>query len=855
VATIRTFTLIAPGVFSNEFSGAIANFGGATTDYQIISNTEADPVSGEVIFTVGAQYDLLADGISGPVALTGTAEYSRYNNLSGTIAFALRKSLTGTISLDGNVVTGDGTAFSTELTQGANLYVGGEARTIQSITSDTTLTLNSAFSVTGNGLSAEIDNTTVVGTTTAFDTELSVGDTVYAIIEGVRQGRTVAAITDASNLELSSGYTEALGAGTQASTDNLTVTGTTTAFDTELSVGNYIVDPGRAGSAVKVAAINAADEIVMESAFSGDFTAAELAKQTESASVVLTPPAGQGLSIEIGQGIRFPATHFSMTVFFNGSEVLNVQDASLDESDPLFVEPLVNDSNIAVRTGSTNYPMYIRAESLWDSAYTTAEGSDVRPCNGAGQALHVKERRLYTISDLIDYSAATSQFLYPNPYTQSRSRFRITATAAPVDLQGTVSSSGTTITGTSTNFLSALSIGDFLYSAHDGSVREIISISSDTELEVAEAFGTNIPALTMAKKAGYLEIGRGYDLRQLASIGSRFLVVYPTFLGRGYDGDTAALIPFNFTRYADIDTNQLEAATWGKNQGLIRIAVPGISDVAIQKAFIAYATARAYEFRGEVPSNYTSAAAAESFVVSSIGRSDFMSISFPSYGFISNPLGAGSRLVPLSGDIMGGESRQAVAVEGYHNPFAGVDATIDRVLNLPVEITPQDEAVLNVSGVQPLKILDGVVVVFGGRAPSRSPVFDFLHVRRTQSNYVRVFLEERLFLQQMFRPTQPEQVDAIVMILNNFARREYRKGVMSRYLSFSQAVLAQAEVGAQSVVTDANTQDAIVQIINGRVRLFFRWVPAGVLETLTIDAGPDILTAEYGSQLTAAGSL
>lgn len=855
VATSRTFTLVARGVESNEFVGAEAEFTGvAGKRYQIIGNTAANPTSGEVVFTVAAQYDLVADGVTGPVALTGTATYTRYRTLAGTIEFPLFRNITGTATVNGTVITGTGTNFDADLRVGGNVYLSGEARVITSITSDTTATIDQEFSAGGTGLTLQVDNVTVTGTSSEFTTDLEVGDTVYLTIGGQLQGRTVAAIDSDTALTLTSGFTQAATAGTQLQADNLTVTGTGTQFVNELAVGQFIIDPNRAGDTVKVTDIASATSITIERPFSANFAAAQLTKQNQQGIVTLAAPTGSGLSVQIGQGVRYPETHFSLEIFFNGTSVLVVPDASLDPNDELFVEPLVNDANVSYRTGATNYQKWATAECLWTSAYTTAPGSDVRPCNGSGKILDINRNTLYTVGNF-DYAASVGSLLYPNPYSQPRNYLRIKNAVAPVDLQGTISSTGTAVTGTGTNFLTALRVGDYLYDPNTDSTRKIRTIASDTALTLETAFASNVPALTQTKKSGYLQVDQGYDLTLVGTVNDRFLVVYPEYLTKGFDGDTGNLIPFYFTKYADVDRNHLENAVWGKNMGLVRIACPGISDIAIQKAFAFYASQKAFEFRCEIPSNYTSPSAAEAFVTQTLGRDDFISVAFPSYGFVSNPLGAGDRMVSLSGEIMGGESAQANAVEGYHDPFAGYNAILPRIIKLPIELMPSDEAIVNIAGVQPIKSIDGRVVVFGARAPSRSPVYDFLHIRRIQSNYVRIFLEARALLELLFRPNQPVLAEQAVMTLNNFARRERRKGVFTNYLNFSQAVQVQSGLSGQEVVTDSGSQDAIVSIINGRLEVFFRYVPTGILERLSIHAGPDILVAQYGSTLTQTGSL
>ncbi|NJR41073.1 MAG: hypothetical protein HC781_22325, partial [Leptolyngbyaceae cyanobacterium CSU_1_4] len=533
------------------------------------------------------------------------------------------------------------------------------------------------------------------------------GDIVYTVIDGERQSRTVASIADATHLTLTSGFTAALTAAV-LEVDSLIVTGEDSTFSSELQAGAYIVDPARAGEAVKVVQVISATSVKMERPFRHDFTDAQITKQSLSAMVELSQVGNEGLSIEIGQGLKYPLTHFSLAVRFNGSQVYQVPDASLDPNDSLFIEPLVNDdgNNIAYRTGSQNYQRWITAESLWDSSYTTSSSADVRPSNGSGVVVALSDRRLYSVGEF-KHLDSVGKLLYPSPYEVARSYLRVTGAAEPVTLQGTISSSGVTVTGTNSNFKSVLKKGDYLYDPTSKTARKIRIVSTDTQLTLETAFPSNVSALTKAVKAGYMEVGQGYNLTGMTQVNKRFLVSFPQFLEKGYDGNLAGLIPYNFNRYADLDNNIIEGALWGKNLGLVKMALPGISDVVVQKAFATYAVENAYEFRGEIPSNYTSASTAEVFVNQYLGRSDSLSIGFPSYGFISSPLGKGDRLISLTGEILGGEASYATIAEGYHVPFAGVSAKMPRVIKLPVELKAQDEALLNMTGIQSIKVMFG----------------------------------------------------------------------------------------------------------------------------------------------------
>ena len=862
-ATATTFTLVAPGVFANEFLGGVVEFtNGTGKQYPIIGNTEAT-ATGEVVFMISPQFSLLSDGITGPTTLTGLATYTRYRALTGTVDFEETKPITGTATVAGRVVTGVGTTFLTEAKVNESLYFNGEQRLIDSITSDTTLTVSDAYTSDGTG-TFEVDNFELVGTATAFTTELSIGSKVYVTIDDELVDRTVQSIISPTRLLLSSGFDADL-TGAVLSTDNYTVTGVGTAFNTELQAGiSYIVDPARAGGALKVTAVASATALTLEKPFDHDFTSAQITKQSLSAAVVLPnlfDSGGQlnGLSIEIGQGTKYPSTHFSLNVRFNGSLVYQVADASLDPKDQFYIEPLVNDDgkNIAYRTGTNNYQRWITIENLWSATYTTGAGIDVRPSNGSGKVLAVEQRKLYTVADM-DYASARNTLVYPDPYGVPRSYLRITDTKAPVKAQGQVTTNGVVVTGSQTNFKSVFKVGDYLYNPGTGTARKVRAVISDTQMNLETGFtnpttgaAINLSGATV-HRAGYLETGQGYDLRALTQVGKYFLASFPQYLTGGYDGNIAGLIPYDYLQYADVDTNVIENACWGKDLGLVKIALPGISDIVIQKAYANYAETAAYMFRGEIPSNYGSASTAEVFLDQYLGRSDFQVLAFPSYGYVTNPFGTGDRMVSLTGDILGGEASYAVLAEGYHRPFAGVNAIMSRVTKLPYDLKPQEEALVNLTGIQPIKFMYGNCVVFGARSTAISPTYDFKHIRETQCNYIRQFLEARELLEQLFKPNQPYTMESVIMILNNWGRREHKKGVFTQYITFQQAVTIQGDNLGSGVITDDSAASGLVDIINGKLRIYISYVPTGIVEELSINLGPDILTSQYGSALSGS---
>ena len=856
-ATQRTFTLVAPDVRPNEFAGAKVVFTNVSAkEYEVIANTGAYE-NGEVIFTVGAQYDLFDDGVSGPIALTGTAEYTVRKDLTGTVSFARFRNLTGTAQVNGMVITGSGTQFSTELVVGGTVYYSGEARVIQSVSGNTTATIDEPFTAEfATGVTLQTDNLSLVGTGTAFATELAVGDRVYAEIDGVLQSRQVAAITSATALTLSSGFTAALTAGTLVQTDNFEITGTSTTFTSQVTAGQYIIDPNRVSQALKVVTVNSATSLTVEGQFSGNFAGVQLTKQTQRAEVTLDADPTEGLAVEIVQGQQYPLTHFGLIAYFNGSEILRIADLSLDPADPLYAEDVVRKANLGYSAGGDSYPIWLTVKNLWTSVYTTNPGTDVRPANGSGQVLALTKDKIYSIAEF-DYDRTIGRLIYPNPYPQSagqpRNYFKVVRAQAPLTLQGTVSSIGVNVTGVATAFLDELKPGDYLYDPATNTARKVRIVVSQTALELDSAFPEDMDALTETKRLGWLGVDRGYDLTLQTAVGKYFVVQYPQSLEGGYDGDTANIIPWHYTQHADLDRNTIEAATWGRNMGLLRIATPGISDTAIQKAFVAYAEGRAYEYRGEVPSYYRTSASVEVFLRNELGLSNNLTLIFPSYAWISNPKGAGDRLISISGDVMGGETRAAAAAEGYHVPFAGTSAKLPRIVRTPAFVTPADEAILGPAGIQQLRIENGNFVVWDVTSPAIDDIFRMTHIRRIQSNMIRVFREAAALRNLLFALNQPETEDELRMILANYMRREYKKGVINRQFGYKQVVSIQIGERTSSAINDEGSIDSLVASTGGVLSAEVRYVPAGVIREIKIGLGPQLLSATLTSTLSSLG--
>jgi len=847
VVTSRTFTVHAPGVEVNEYQGAKAYFNERTGEgFEIVANT-ASFESGEVIFTVAPQHDLLGSGIHGPVALTGRSAYELTTAIDGTVAIPMHRDVPGQATLNGNVVTGTLTQF-TRIPIGSNIYYQEEARVVESVTSDTTMTLSAPFTFEGTDITLQIDNLTVTGTGTPFNGAM-VGHRMYVNVGGVTHDRTIAAVNSPTQVILDSGFPIDVPAGTSFRLDNFWVTGTGTNFALELQPGNSIVDPNRRGESVTVAEIDVVGQrFRVSQQFSAPFSNSHLTKQSQGVKVKLAQPKGMGLSVEAGLGTRLPLSHFSLRFYFNGSLVLRFPDVSLDPTDQYFVETLVNDGNVAHRSGQDVAQTYVTVKSLWNSAYTTAETNDIRPFNASGEMLLVTPRRIYTVADF-DFEAAIGSTIHTNPYQQPGEIVRVVGGMAPVKTEGTISTAGAEVRGSATTFRRDFKRGDYLYDPISNTVRKVRLISSDTSMFLESAFPANVPPLTAAQKAGYIQVAEGLDLTTMVDgDGGRFVISFRENFKGGYDGDTGNLKPYYLTKFLNPDNNVIERALWGTGAGMWRMCCPGIHLAEVQRMGILYASRTASEFRVEIPPAYTPSMA-ESFINEDIGRSEFMSVAFPGYGWISDPLRGGQRLIPLTGDILGLETFHAQTNQGWHVPAAGVEARLSRFNEITYRVSPAEEGRLNNVGLQPIKKLYGSIVIFGAECPAIDEIYKFLHIRRSQSEMSRQFLEAMPFMRRLFKPNQPNTAEQLRMTLNAFAREMYRRGVFNQFLMFEQAVQITIEsptTQSANALDEAN-RDSIASLAGGNLTARMDWYPAGILKNLYIRLSPDIVTASYGS--------
>jgi len=235
----------------------------------------------------------------------------------------------------------------------------------------------------------------------------------------------------------------------------------------------------------------------------------------------------------------------------------------------------------------------------------------------------------------------------------------------------------------------------------------------------------------------------GSDMTVEGAPADEFLVEAALEMEGGRDGN-ADVVDASYANQAwDISNSPFNRIV-GRNLGLVKLATPGINTTVVQKAGVAYADAKNHQYRYEADSAVLTEEAAMTLVNDTLGRSDFVVMSFPSYGYVVDPddTGDGKRkLVPLTGMIHGREARIAADYDGYHKAQAGIEATLPAILELTTGEAILDEERLNPAGIGVIKKVKGNYVIWGDRMLNLDPTWQWKHQREQISHYQHVLQE------------------------------------------------------------------------------------------------------------------
>jgi len=291
----------------------------------------------------------------------------------------------------------------------------------------------------------------------------------------------------------------------------------------------------------------------------------------------------------------------------------------------------------------------------------------------------------------------------------------------------------------------------------------------------------------------------GSDLTASGAIGDEFLVEAPLELEGGRDGN-ADVGDSEYIQAWDPDTCLFNRVR-DRGMGLLKLATPGVTATAVQKAGLAYADAKNHQYRIEIPDNVTTDEAADAYVNETIGRSNYEAVAFPSYSYVVDPEAGTSvklKLTSRTGEIHGREARMAVDNEGYHKAAAGVDATLPSVVKLTTGERIIDEELLNPRGLQVLRKKQGNFVIWGDRIPASDPTWTWKHQREQLSYYEQVLIESYDWI--VFALHNLETRQRGLQSIREFFRREYKRQALDNDYDFSEAAVIKLDA-------ELNTQD------------------------------------------------
>lgn len=489
---------------------------------------------------------------------------------------------------------------------------------------------------------------------------------------------------------------------------------------------------------------------------------------------------GRELSIEVIDGEDAPTTEFGLVAYLNGDEVKRYKNLSMDPASANYVEKVINDD-------SSNY--YFKVEDLFIGTQTPA----VRPANSYGVVKTITATVLTAdIHSVVTSSpGGASAVLSAITYGGSVKKDVLTLTcttggAVPVfsvasQLQGALAN----LTGGTAypwnEYGMAFTLND---AGTDFSVGDTVTITIDPFPVNGFAGGFLVPDYVNARRTKFqivsntvnsITVKTGSDLTSVGAINDQFMVEAPMGLEKGYDG-VDAVNDASYIAAWDTATGQFNAL-FGKNKGFVKLATPGVTATAVQKAGLAYAEAKNYGYRVEIPANIIDESAAEQYINETIGRNDFGKVHFPSYAYVTHPDGQGLKLVSMTGSIHGREALVAKNFDGYHKIAGGIDVTLPNVVKLPTEEKVLDEELLNPAGINVLKFNKGNCIMWGARSISIDPAFRFVQKREQLSHYENVLRENFDYI--IFAINNPTARSRVLTSLVGYFQPEFAKGALS----------------------------------------------------------------------------
>ena len=457
---------------------------------------------------------------------------------------------------------------------------------------------------------------------------------------------------------------------------------------------------------------------------------------------------GRALSARVLDGEDNPTTEFGLELFVNGNLVKRYPNLNMDPNSANYVESVINDD-----TG--NY--WVKAEVQASGTIT----ADTRPANFSGTVKTITATILTAdihrlIEASIDDALVVSSIGTPTlGGSIKKDTLTLTCTAEAAGaatfsvvsaLQGALGDLTEAVAYVTNEYLAGFTLTNT--GGGEYTIGDVITITFDPFPVNGFVGGRVFPDAVNERRSAFeivsntvnsITVKTGLDMTAVGAISDVFRVETLSELGDGYDGveevDDAEYI-------AALDSGTSPARElFGRNKGFVKMCMPGVSSVQVQKAGIALADALNYQWRIEIPKTILDEQSAEEWVNDTLGRSNYGKLHFPSWAYVTNPLGAGLKLTSMSGSILGREALVAKNFTGYHKIAGGVDITLPNIVKLPTGDTILDEEFLNPQGINVIKKIDGNFVMWGARLIATDPAFKFAQKREQLSHYENIFRE------------------------------------------------------------------------------------------------------------------
>lgn len=283
-----------------------------------------------------------------------------------------------------------------------------------------------------------------------------------------------------------------------------------------------------------------------------------------------------------------------------------------------------------------------------------------------------------------------------------------------------------------------------------------------------------IGAGTLNAKIG-LTAAATYD----GTAGTRVRLQWAQELAGGYDG-IAAIDSADYQAAWDVGSSPLNAILT-ENTGVVRYAMPGVTDADAQAAAMVYAYEANGVFFAEIPDTVTTEAAAVAWHKANLAvgpAQDYHAVVWPSYAQIRSPYGRGLYTAPVTGLVLGLTARRATLAEGYQDAPAGTTWTLSpKIKAYPTGVVgPLSNEILNGYGLIELRARGPRFYLFGDRIPGDGGR-SWLHKRLTLSQIGRTLLTntEALAFRRIDRATFAE----VKRLLRGLFFPWYRRGWFS----------------------------------------------------------------------------